>query len=79
MLVKKYYITYGSSEAYPYQGGYSIVHARTMSEAIKKHDHRFGYTRNGNGRYCSCYTEEEFNKSYPDGINVYKGLQEVVR
>lgn len=79
MPVRKYYITYGSSEAFPYQGGYSIVHAKNRVEASQKHNKRFGFTKDGYGRYCSCYTEDEFNKNFPDGINVDQGLQEVVR
>jgi hypothetical protein len=79
MPVRKYYITYGSSEAFPYQGGYSLVHAKNRIEACQKHNKRFGFTENGYGRYCRCYTEEEFKRDYPDGINVYQGLKEVVR
>lgn len=62
--MKNYFISYGvDSDKQPYKCGYTKVKARTMSEAVKKHNHKYGYTKEGFGRYCSCYPENEFKET----------------
>ena len=77
--MEKFYITYGiSSEAQPYMGGYTVVNAETRGEAAQKHHRRYGFTKEGYGRYCSCYKEEEFIRDFPDGLNCGVGEWDVI-
>ena len=80
MPVNKYYFTYGSdSPNQPFRGGYSIVHASSRDGAIEQHDKKYGFIKNTNtSRYACCYTEDEFNKYFPDGINCGASLQEML-
>jgi hypothetical protein len=75
-----YYITYGShSENQPYNGGYTLIEADNKKEAIKKHHRRYGLLNGNIGRYCCCYTEEEFNEYFPDKTNCGRGLQSKIK
>ena len=75
-FIKRYFFTYGSVTEkeypfYPYKGGWSEVYATSLEEAIDKHHQKHGFTKDGYGRYCASYTEENFKLTgmYIDGNN----------
>ena len=64
-------VTYGVC-AYPHQpynGGWTVVYAKDSDEARELHAAKYGYTKNGLGRYCTIYAEEDFKqtKMYANG------------
>ncbi len=59
--MNRYYITYGTSDTQPYQGGWSVVYAESEAEARQKHAKRHGTTESGTLRFAFSYTEERFN------------------
>ena len=60
--MSKFYITYGTDDVpnQPYKGGYSIVYAKHEGEARDLHQAKYGLSKNGLLRFCSCYTEKQF-------------------
>ena len=76
--MKNFYSTYGQSDVYPYEGGYTVIQAKDFWEAQKKHIRRYGYTIDGYARYCCIYHEEEFKELYPDGMNMGSGCHETI-
>ena len=60
---KPFYFSYGVANCYPFEGGWTIVWATDIVEAKQRYDQHFGLTSGGFGRYCTCYTEEEFTRT----------------
>lgn len=59
--MKDYYFTYGiGSTTQPFRGGYSLVKAKDVNEAINKHIAKYG-TNAGLVRCAFWYDEHEFN------------------
>lgn len=67
--LSRYYITYGTSDNLPYQGGWTVIYAKDEDEARQKHIERYGLTEDGYARFAFSYTEEEFlsTSMYHDG------------
>lgn len=59
----KFYFTFGTNKVFPHQGGWVEVEADSMNQAIDKFSHKYGHTKQGNGRYSFCYPEKEFLES----------------
>lgn len=56
-----YYFSFGSSDRFPFQGGYLIVKANNKKEALEKYREKYP-DRNPNCINCSFYyTEEQWN------------------
>ena len=60
-VLEKFYFTFGSSEIYPFQGGWVTIYAKDKREAIKAFMSKYP---NRPGSDCfnasDCYQEEEF-------------------
>lgn len=70
--MNKYYFTFGSHSFFPYQNGYVIVKADTLSKAIEKFRSRFP-DRHLNTVNCSFwYTEEEWRNTAMSSDKRYK-------
>lgn len=63
-LYKKFYFTFGTDEAYPFQGGWVEVIAYDKTEAISKFNQHYP-KREGSSCYnaCDCYGSSYFEKS----------------
>lgn len=62
--MKNYYFTFGTSETYPFKGGWIIVKAKNMSDAGVIFKTYFPNPENPN--YCNCaetYPERIFKKT----------------
>lgn len=62
-LDQRFYFTFGTSEVYPYQGGWVEVYAPNKRSAIEKFNNKFGYTKDGFVRCCSYYSEKEMTEA----------------
>ena len=76
--MNNYYFTYGlGSKTQPFKGGYSLVKANTVNEAINKHTDKYG-TNAGFVRCAFWFTEKEFLETYPDRLNCGEGCHETI-
>lgn len=77
----RFFFTYGTDEAYPYQGGWSEVYAQNMDEAVAKFISRHG-SRYPDSKIVNCasiYDEKEFvNSSMFVNGNFGQSCQEVI-
>ena len=77
-----FYFTYGSEkpDVCPFQGGWTVVNARSLSEAIDKFNAKHGLAADGFGRYSIAYSAEEFSKTsmFSMGDNLGAGCHEVI-
>ena len=62
--MNNYYFSYGiGSTTQPFRGGYSLIKANDIHEAINKHTAKHGLNA-GLVRCAFWYDEEEFNKYF---------------
>lgn len=62
MKNERFVVTYGTSQTFPYEGGYSIVYAKDEKTAREMHAKKYGYAKDGCLRFAFCYTAEESEK-----------------
>lgn len=77
--MREYYFTFGSNETHPFMGGWAVVHAQTMSDAINKFCEVHPKTTDGFINCALIYYESDFKatKMYTNG-NFGKFEQEVI-
>lgn len=79
MKINNYYFTFGTSESFPFQGGWVIIKAPNMIAARKIFACYFPNT--SDCLNCSfVYTEEEFlfTKMYEEGHNMGAGCHLII-
>jgi len=84
--LKNHYITFGTDESMPYQGGWVIVRAVSLRQAQDKFIKRFGDSAmsvNGFINYCSAYDQRYYDGSVSEGGmfatgNMGKFLHEII-
>ncbi len=77
--MKKYYFTYGTSEDFPYKGGWTVVIAESMKDAIALFD--LVHPRRSDFVNCSSmYNEAQFSKTEmcKNNDNFGAGCHEVI-
>ena len=56
--------TYGSNDSYPYFGGWSVIYAKSRSDACDIHKGKYGLYKDGYlGNFAFCYSADEFEKT----------------
>ncbi len=87
IMKNKYYFTYGTSESFPYQNGWSVVMADSASEAVALfnlvHPPKHTVYPPGHGGIINCssiYSEADFEQTamYKNGDNFGAGCHEVI-
>lgn len=58
-----FFFTYGTSDVYPFEGGWTQISAETHSDACDIHKRKFGLLDGGTGRFAFSYTEEMWAKT----------------
>lgn len=61
--IKNFYFTYGTSESYPFQGGWTKIEAFNRECAIQIFKALHPNIHEGIINCCDMYTEEEFRQS----------------
>lgn len=78
-MKNKYYFTYGTSESFPYQNGWTLVLANNIREAVTLFD--LVHPRKSDFVNCSSiYSEADFEQTsmYKKGDNLGAGCHEVI-
>lgn len=56
----KYFFTFGTSEKFPYQGGWVEVHALSLKDAVEKFKASYPNRNKGIVNCADCYDENSF-------------------
>ena len=87
IMKNKYYFTYGTSESFPYQNGWSVVMADSISQALLlfncAHPPRYIDYPSEQAGVANCsgiYSEDAFEQTsmYKNGDNFGAGCHEVI-